>query len=456
MSKKSKKKRITKHLEQVNLYAAGIDIGSTSHYVAVPEDLDENCVQEFPCFTGDLERMANWLVKIGITTVAMESTGIYWIPAFEILEEHGLKVILVNARYVKNASGRKSDVQDCQWLQQLHTYGLLQGCFRTPEEGLALRAYMRQRDTLINGAADYIKRTQKALRQMNLLLDNVVTDITGKTGMSIIKAILEGERDPSILAQFRDKRCKSDLATIASSLKGHYRDEHLFSLKQSLEMYEFHQQKIAICDQEIEKALNQMEDKGEIGKLPPTKKRKGKNSPNFDVRSELYRMIGVDLTKIDGMSESSVLKVISETGTDMGSWPSEKHFASWLGLSPNNQVTGGKVFKSKTTPTANRAAIAFRMCAFTLTRSKSALGAYLRRQRGKMGSPKAITATAHKIARIFYSMIKNGEEYVDQGQDYYEKQYRGRTIKNLRQRAASLGFGLVENEENTNAGLSVC
>ena len=291
---------------------------------------------------------------------------------------------------------------------------------------------------------------------MNLLLDNVVTDITGKTGMSIIKAILDGEHNPENLAQFRDNRCKTDQATIASSLKGHYRAEHLFSLKQSIEMYEFHQEKIAVCDQEIRNALNEMEEKGDISNLPPTNKRKGKNSLDFDVRSELYRMVGVDLTKIDGLGESGVLKIISETGSDMSAWPSEKHFASWLGLSPNNKVTGGKVFNSKTTPTANRAATAFRMAAFTLTRSKSALGAYLRRQRGKMGAPKAITATAHKIARIFYSMIKNGAEYIDPGQDHYEKQYRSRVLKNLKQKAASLGLVLVENEENTKAGLSVC
>ncbi len=429
---KRKQKRISKHLEQVNLYAAGIDIGSTSHYVAVPAELDDDPVREFPCFTADLNRMADWLVQMGIQTVAMESTGVYWIPAFEILEERGLEVFLVNAHHVSNVPGRKSDVQDCQWLQQLHTYGLLRGCFRTPEENIALRSYMRQRENLIQGASDHIRRMQKALRQMNLLLDNVVTDITGKTGMGIIRAILDGVREPGELAKLRDARCKQDEQTIASSLEGHYREEHLFSLKQEVEFYDFHQQQILDCDATIETQLRKLDSKGDPDDLASVKKRKNKNGLAFDVRRELYRMSGVDLTRIDGMDENSVLKVLSETGTDMSAWPTEKHFASWLTLSPCNKITGGKVFSSKTRPSANRAAAAFRMAAFALFNSKSALGAYLRRMRTRLGAPKAVTATAHKLARIFYNMLKNGTEYVDQGQDYYEEQYRERVMKNLK------------------------
>jgi len=448
-SRSISKNRVQGHLEQVNLYAAGIDIGSNSHYVAVPQELDKNHVQEFLCFTGELNRMADWLVKIGIQTVAMESTGVYWIPAYEILEERGLEVLLVNARHVKNVPGRKSDVQDCQWLQQLHTYGLLQGCFRTPEESIALRAYMRQRQNLIAIASDHIRHMQKALRQMNLLLDNVVSDITGKTGMGIIRAILAGERSPDELSKLRDPRCKEDSKTIASSLEGHYREEHLFSLRQAVELYDFYQQQILACDEAIERQLHTLTSKGDRDNSPPapSKGRKGKNSLNFDVRSELQRITGVDLTKIDGMDENSVLKVLAETGTDMSAWPSEKHFASWLGLSPGNKVTGGKVLSSKTKPTANRAAASFRMSAYSLFNSKSALGAYFRRQRGRLGAPKAITATAHKLARIFYSMIKNGEEYVDQGQEYYEEQYRGRVLKNLKKRAQSMGFALVADQD---------
>lgn len=446
-SKQEKKtKRLKGHLDCVNLFAAGIDIGSTSHFVAVPQELDARAVREFSCFTRDLIKLSDWLVQVGIQTVAMESTGIYWIPIYEILEERGLEVLLVNAHHVKNVPGRKSDVQDCQWLQQLHTHGLLRGCFRTPENGIALRAYMRQRETLVRKASEPIQHMQKALRQMNLLLDNVVTDITGKTGMGIINAILEGERDPANLAKLRDGRCKHDEKTIASSLEGHYRKEHLFSLQQSVEIYNFYQQQIFACDVAIEEELASLESKGNQKDTPAIKKkRKNKSSLNFDVHSELYRLTGVDLTSIDGMNENSVLKVLAETGTDMRHWPTEKHFSSWLGLSPNNKITGGKVLSSKTKPTANKAAAAFRMSAYTLHGSNSALGAFYRRQRARLGAPKAITATAHKLARTFYSMLKNGTEYVDLGKEYYEKQYEERVLKNLKKRAASLGFQLVSN-----------
>lgn len=438
------KKRLTKHLEQVNLYAAGIDVGSESHYVAVPEDLDNEPVRSFACFTGDLERMADWLVEIGIQTVVMESTGVYWIPVFEILEERGLEVLLVNARHVKNVAGRKSDVQDCQWLQQLHTYGLLEGAFRPPEQICALRSYMRQRANLVRYAASHIQHMQKALRQMNLLLDNVVTDITGKTGMEIIRAIVAGERDPHKLAQQRDPRCKQSEQTIARSLKGHYRDEHLFALRQAVELHDTYQEKIRACDQAIERQINTFDTQADPADLPPPKgKRKQGNTLSFDVRGQLYRITGVDLTRIDGIEETTALKVLSETGMDMGRWKTEKHFTSWLGLSPGNKVSGGKILNSKTKPSANRAAAALRMVAFALTNSKSALGAFYRRQRARLGAPKAITATAHKLARLIYSMLKHGTEYVDQGQDYYEQQYRERVMKNLRKKAAQFGFLLV-------------
>jgi len=441
------RKRISGHLEQVNLYAAGIDIGSRSHFVAVPEELAEQPVREYACFTGDLQRMADWLVEIGIRTVAMESTGVYWIPAFEVLEERGLEVLLVNARHVKNVPGRKSDVQDCQWLQQLHTYGLLRGAFRPPEESVALRAYLRQREVLVRRASDHIRRMQKALRQMNLLLDNVVSDITGVTGMAIIRAIVGGERDARVLAKLRDKRCRHDAKTIAASLEGHYREEHLFALRQAVELYDFYQRQIAACDAAIEKQLQGMDSTGgSRGDLPPSGKRKSKSSPEFDVRGEIYRITGVDPTRIEGMNEHTVLKVVAETGTDMTPWPTEKHFSSWLGLSPGNKITGGKVLDGKTKPSANRAAAAFRMAAYSLFNAHSALGAYYRRQRMRLGAPKAITATAHKLARIFYSMLKNGTEYVKQGQEEYEQRYRERAVRNLRRRAAAMGFEIMPQE----------
>ena len=446
ISPQKAKARLGKHLEQINLYAAGIDVGALAHYVAVPDGLDDQPVRSYSCFTADLNQMADSLVEIGIQTVVMESTGVYWIPVFELLEERGLKVLLVNARHVKNVAGRKSDVSDCQWLQQLHTYGLLQGAFRPPEQVCALRAYLRQRDNLIRYASSHVQHMQKALRQMNLLLDNVVSSITGKTGMLIIRAIVAGERDSEKLAQYRDYRCKRSVETIAKSLEGHYRDEHLFSLSQAVELYDIYQEKLRACDRAIEQQINTFDALADPTNLPPARnKYKQGNALAFDVRTQLYRITGVDLTRIDGIDEMTALKVLSETGTDMSRWKTEKHFASWLGLSPGNKISGGKVLNTKTKPSANRAAAALRMAAFTLANSKSALGAFYRRQRTRLGAPKAITATAHKLARLIYSMLKQGTEYVDQGQDYYEQQYRERVVKNLRKRAAQFGFELTSN-----------
>lgn len=428
-SMKKKEMKLPKHLEHMNQHAAGIDIGSKSHFVAVSEGVHETPVREFSTFTADLERLAEWLTSCGIKTIAMESTGVYWIPVFEILEEKGFEVKLVNARHVKNVPGRKSDVLDCQWLQQLHTYGLLQGAFRPADEVLTLRAYVRQRSMLVHSAASYIQRMQKALTQMNLQLHNVVTDITGTTGMRIIKAILSGEKNPEALAVMRDPRCKNSTATIALSLKGNYRPEHLFSLRQALELYEFYQTKIADCDQQILDQLKRFDD--------------GNTTPPVDIADALIRMSGVDLTHIDGINTTTALKILSEIGTDMSRFKSSKHFASWLGLSPASKISGGKVLSSATKPSANKAAAALRMAAFTLFNSKSALGAYLRRQKARLGAAKAITATAHKMARLIYAMLTKGTAYVDLGQDYYETRYRSRVIQNLKRKAQQFGFELV-------------
>jgi transposase len=436
------------HFQHLNPYAAGIDVGSRSHFVAVPEAADEKPVREFSCFTGDLHRLADWLHTCGIKTVAMESTGIYWIPVFEILECRGFEVKLVNAHHVKNVPGRKTDVSDCQWLQRLHSYGLLEGAFRPPDQVCVLRSYIRQRMNLVQYAAAHIQHMQKALGQMNLLLHNVVTDVTGVTGMRIIKAILAGERDPLVLASFRDPRCKNSVETIARSLEGHYKEEHLFGLKQAVELYEFYQAKIADCDRQIEEQLAAFDDRsdGTEAEAPP-RSGKGKprgNEPSFDVQADLYRMTGVDLTLIDGIDAYTALKVVSEVGTDMSHWKSPKQFASWLGLCPGNKVSGGKRLSGKTKTVANRAATALRMAANGLHRSKSALGAYLRRQKARLGAPKAITATAHKLARLIYSMLKHGTQYVDAGQDYYEQRYRTRVVENLKRRASEFGFVLVK------------
>ncbi len=437
-----KSMRLPKHLVHLNAYAAGIDIGSKSHFVAVPEGVDSEPIREFSTFTDDLERLADWLIACGITTVAMESTGIYWIPVFEILDSRGLEVRLVNARHVKNVPGRKSDVLDCQWLQQLHTYGLLRGAFRPADQVCALRAYVRQRGTLVRISASHIQHMQKALAQMNLQLHNVVSDVTGMTGIRIIKAILAGERNPKTLAKLRDKRCKNDEETIARSLHGNYRPEHLFSLKQAVELHEFYQAKIADCDLQILEQLKLFDaaesgQNGSSGKAPTS------------LEEALLQMSGVDLASIDGIDTNTALKIIAEIGTDMSRWKTDKHFASWLGLCPGAKISGGKVLSSATKRIANRAAVALRMAAFSLIRSKSALGAYIRRQRARLGASKAITATAHKLARLVYSMLKNGTAYIDVGQQYYEERYRSRVVQNLKRKAQELGFELIAVQEQT-------
>lgn len=434
---KSKKMKLPKHLQHINPYAAGIDVGCRSHFVAVPEGSCEQPVREFSSFTDDLHQMADWLLSCGVTSVVMESTGIYWIPVFEILESRGLEVRLVNARHVKNVPGRKSDVLDCQWLQRLHSYGLLEGAFRPAEHVCTLRAYVRQRMNLVRYAASHIQHMQKALAQMNLQLANVVADITGATGMRIIRAVLDGERDPLVLAGLRDRRCKNSESTIARSLHGTFRAEHLFSLKQAVDLYEFYQGQIAECDRQILGQLASFDAADASGNGPDAE-------PTASLEEALQRMSGVDLTRIDGIDTNSALKIIAEVGIDMSRWKSSKHFASWLGLCPGTKVSGGKVLSAKSKPVANRAAATLRMAAFTLFKSKSALGAYLRRQRSRLGAPKAITATAHKLARLVYTMLKHGTAYVDAGQEYYEERYRTRVVQNLKRKAQELGFSLVE------------
>ena len=435
--------RLPAELSRVNLNAAGIDVGASSHFVAVPWDRWEQPVREFEAFTAELYRLAEWLAECGVETVAMESTGVYWIPLFGVLEERGFEVMLVDPSRIKNVPGRKTDVQDCQWLQQLHTYGLLSGSFRPKGEIRRLRSYLRQRAMLVEYASHHIQHMQKALTQMNVKLQHVISNITGKTGMKIIEAIVRGERNPCRLAELRDPRTRADEATIAKSLQGHWREEHIFELTQALELYRTYQDKIAQCDQEIERQLERFEDRSD-GEPPAgdAGKRSQGNAPRFDLRSHLHRMTGVDLTRIDGVDAFTALKVVGEIGTDMTRWPSAKHFASWLGLSPNNRITGGKVISSRTKANANRAAKALRLAANALHRSNSALGAFLRRKKAQLGSPKAITATAHKLARIMYSILRYGQGYVDAGAQYYESQYRQRALQAAKQRAAQLGYRL--------------
>ena len=440
-------------LKAINLNAAGIDVGGGVHFVAVPEGRDMESVKEFGCFTEDLYSLLGWLKKCGIDTVAMESTGVYWIPLYEILEAGGIQVLLVNARQIKNVSGRKTDVMDCQWIQRLHTYGLLQGAFRPEAKVCELRAYLRQRGMLIKSAGTHIQHMQKALTLMNLQLANVLSDVTGETGMRIIRAIVGGERDAAVLASHRDSRCKNSVATLQKSLMGHYKDEQVFALKQALELYDFYQAKIAECDRAIEAHLLSFEPKIEIteekeneGGKPKSSKKKQKNGANINVRASLIRMSGVDLTKIPGIDQTTALTLLSEIGLDLSNFRSAKAFASWLGLSPENKISGGKLLSSKTKRTGSNAARCLRIAAFTLHKSKSSLGAFLRRLKARIGAPKAITALAHKLALIVYSMLKNGQEYVEQGQEYYENLYQDRVIKNLKKRAESLGFTILKNQ----------
>ena len=433
-------------LKQINLNAAGLDIGAAEIWACVPEDRAEISVRVFETFTVELHRLADWLEQCGIETVAMESTGVYWIPIYEILEARGFEVYLVNARHIKNVPGKKTDVLDCQWVQQLHTYGLLKASFRPEAEMTALRAYIRHRDNLIRYRSVHIQHMQKALHLMNIQLTNVITDITGQTGLQIIRAIVAGQHDPLQLAQYRDGRCRSSEAEIAKALTGHYRPEHLFTLKQALELYDFYNQQIQACDTEVElkyAAFKPVIDV-ETNPLPSvSKRRRSKNEPQFNLRQSLYQITGIDLTRIDGLEALTVQEIITETGVDMGPWPTVKHFTSWLTLAPHNDISGGKVLKSKTLKSKNRAAQAFRMAAQSVSRSDSALGGFYRRMRAKHGGPKAITATAHKIARIFYHMLKYKQEYKDPGQDYYEQKYQERVVKNLKRKAKALGFDLI-------------
>lgn len=445
----SKTTPIPKHLEQINLWAAGIDIGATSHFVAVPEGCLEQSVREFKTFTSDLYALADWLRQYGIQTIAMESTGVYWIPVYEILEEKGFEVKLVDARKVKNVSGRKSDVLDCQWIQQLHTYGLLSGAFRPTDEVCELRSYIRQRSMLVNSASRYIQQMQKALTQMNLQLHHVISDITGDTGMKIIRSIVTGERDPAILAEYRDPRCKSSINDIQSALTGNYRAEHLFALKQSLELYDYFQEKIEACDYEIEKKMAEFTTHSAVIDVPteqlnPNKKKVNKGSPGFNLGAELHRLTGVDLLAIPGINNVTAMQLIGEIGLDMTRWKDDKQFASWLGLCPGNKVSGGKRLSGKTKPSNNRAAATLKLAASTLYRSPTALGAYLRRLKSSKGPMKAITATAHKLAKIIYNMLRYGVAYMEAGQAYYEEQYRDRKIRNMKRMAAELGYSLVE------------
>ena len=436
---------VRKREDEVFPNAAGIDIGASSHWVAVPRHLAETAgeepVREVGAMTDDLNELARWLVKLGVDTVAVESTGVYWIPVFEVLEQHGLKVWLVDARQMKYVPGRKSDVQDCQWLQKLMSLGLLRAAWRPSAEVCVLRAVARQRETLLTDQASWVQRMQKALVQMNIQLTEVLSDVMGQTGQAIIRDIVAGQRNAHVLARHRHSRIKASEADIVKALTGNWREEHLFVLKQALGVYDDIGRHLAECDARLDQLLDERSRKTvDIGKLP---RAGSKTRVEHDIRQRLANWAGVDLTRINGLGVTVVMKLLTEIGPDVSRFATVKHFCSWLGLCPGTKISGGKVLSSGTKRSANRARQALKLAAQALCRSDSALGAFYRRLCGRMDKPRANTATAHKLARMVYFMLTRGEAYVDQGQQRYEDQQRQRSIAALKRRAAALGFQIT-------------
>jgi transposase len=384
--------------------AAGIDLGATVHYVAVAPDRDKQPVRSFGTQTGDLHALADWLIACKIKTVAMEATGVYWIPLFQILEDRGLEVCLVNARHVKNVPGRKTDVQDCQWLQYLHAMGLLQASFRPPAAVCAVRALVRHRDSLVRTGCEHLLRVQKALDQMNVQVHRAVTDLTGETGLAIIEAIIKGERDPAVLAQHRNYRCKQSEAQIAAALRGDWRPEHLFAMRQSFEAWQYHQKLIAECESELRKQIDGLPD--QTKEAAPAKVRPNKRCDE-KTRQHLFEKFGVDLTAVDPVNVQTAYVFLSEVGPDVSKFETADHFVSWLGVCPNNRKTGGRHIGVAVRAVANRLATALRLAAHSLHRVESPLGDWFRRLKAKLGPKAATTAAAHKLARVLYAMIKN-------------------------------------------------
>jgi transposase len=455
--------RLTKDdpgLEIVHRDAAGIDIGNASHFVAVPADRDAEPVREFGSWTGALQGMAEWLKKCGIRTVVMQSTGVYWVAAHDVLEKAGFEVWLVNARGTKNLPGRKSDVQECQWLRKLHTYGLLRNSFRPPEQIRALRTVWRLRDRVVSDAGRTVQQMQKALTKMNVHLANAINDVSGATGLRIIRAIVSGQRDPRQLAKLRDVRVRASEEEIACSLEGHWQSDVLFELEQALETYDFHQKQLADCDAQLQRYMAALPDREGVpaaepvaepkepaGKRPKAKsKRKAKNYPSFDLAAELQRKTGVDLTTIDGINVLTAQTIFAELGADLSAFPSEAHFCSWLTLAPKRDVSGGKVIKHVSSPMQNRVALALRMAAQSLFNSNSYLGAKSRQLRARLGGLKAIKAMARCLACLVYRLLTKGQAWVDRGAAHFEEQRKFRDMAALGRRAAAMGLRLVPND----------
>ena len=475
LSKKKKSStKVFDNLKNLDPRCAGIDVGADSIFVCALDSFGKQEVREFTVFTKDLQSMSDWLEERDVESVAMESTGVYWIPIFEILEQNGFEVLLVNAFHLKCVPGRKTDVKDSQWIQQLHSNGLLQGSFRPIDAYVRLRGLVRQRAELYKEGARKIQHMHKSLTQMNIQLRIAVSDITGKTGLTIIQEIIKGERDPVKLASFRDRRCKKTLPEIKKALEGNWRDEHIFVLRQSYETYEFFHKQIAECEEQIKQILDtlpspeinlELEAKGQKFTSPkdlfdaftpqtnqlPIKKKKTKKkkcsydrSPYyFDAGFALERICGINVTELPGIEGNIAMTILSEVGTDMSKWKNKKYFSSWLGLCPGNKVSGGKILSSRTRRSDNRAAQAFRLAANAVRNTDTAIGAYYRRMRSKFGPAKAITATAHKLAVIFYTMLKFKVSYKELGAEYYEKKYKEKLLINLKNKAKAMGYQIT-------------
>lgn len=449
--RKTKRQTSLDNLAVVHPNAAGLDIGAREIWACVPAGWDEETVKRFNTFTPDLQGLADWLVACRADTVAMESTGVYWIPVFEMLEGRGLKVYLVNSWHLKHVPGRKSDYLDCQWIQKLHSLGLLNGSFRPDAEMVALRTLLRHRAQLLEHRAPHILHMQKALQQMNLQLHHVLSDVTGVTGQAILRAIVAGERDPLKLAQLRNRGCKSAEEVIVQALTGDWKTEQLFVLQQSLELYDFYTQQVVACDAAIEKQYSAMKPRWEGPEAVPDVPRvkpdsHSKNQPKLNVRAEIIRLTGVDLVAVEGISASLAQIILSETGTDMSPWENDKHFGSWLGLAPHHDISGGKILRNRTLKTHNRAGQAFRQAAASVTRSGSAFGAFYRRKKAQLGPMQALVATAYKIARTVYYLLKNRVQYHDIGAAAYEQKQKEREVAYLKKKAAKLGFDLLPHD----------
>jgi len=436
-------------MSRIHPHAAGVDIGAIEIVACVPGAENTQIVKAFGNYTVDLQALALWLKSHAIKTVAMESTGVYWIPLFEELERQGFECLLISSRSLRRVAGRKSDITDAQWIQTLHTYGLLEGSFRPQADLVALRTLLRHRSQLVEHRSPHIQHLQKALLQMNVQLSQAVTDVTGLTGLKIIRAILAGERDPQILAALREPGCKKSAEEIGKALTGTWREEHLFVLKQSMQLFDFYTEQIQACDLEIERLYGLTRPDWVSEEVQPLRKRKknshSKNLPHNpeEVRKHLKRISGVDLSLVDGFGVSLAQTVIMEVGTDMSKFPDEKHFCSWLGLAPKHEISGGKVLKNNTLKTKNRAGQAFRLAANSVKQAECVFGVFYRRLKARLGPAQATVATAHAIARVVYRMLKYQVEYEPLSVNEYQRQFEAQQIKYLKKKAAKFGFQLL-------------